>query len=73
MGGAKAGDTLLNQPAKEEITRLCNNYIKVSETEIIIKNEGTALAYKIEIHKSSFDVPKPNWANFNEEQVVETK
>lgn len=61
MGGAKAGDTLLNQPAKEEISRLCDNYIKVTETELNIKNEGTALAYLIEIHKSSFNVPKPEW------------
>ncbi len=61
MGGAKAGDTLLNQPAKEEIVRLSNNYIKVTETEINIKNEGVALAYLIEIHSSSFDIPKPEW------------
>lgn len=61
MGGAKAGETLLNQPAKEEISRLCDNYIKVSETELNIKNEGLALAYKIEIHKSSFNVAKPDW------------
>jgi len=61
MGGAKAGDTLLNQPAKEEISRLCNNYIKVTETELNIKNEGIALAYLIEIHKSSFDIPAPEW------------
>lgn len=72
MGGAKAGDTLLNQPAKEEITRLCNNYIKVSETEINIKNEGIALAYKIEIHKSSFDVEKPAWSISKEEPKVTT-
>lgn len=63
MGGAKAGDTLLNQPAMEEISRLCDNYIKVTETELNIKNEGTALAYLIEIHKSSFDIPKPEWTS----------
>jgi class 3 adenylate cyclase len=61
MGGAKAGETLLNQPAKEEISRLCDNYIKVTETELNIKNEGTALAYLIEIHKSSLIIPKPEW------------
>lgn len=66
MGGAKAGDTLLNQPAKEEISRLCENYIKVTETELNIKNEGPALAYLIEIHKSSFDVPKPDWTIVND-------
>ncbi|MCB0756307.1 MAG: adenylate/guanylate cyclase domain-containing protein [Flavobacteriales bacterium] len=61
MSGAKAGDTLLNQPAKEEIVRLCDNYIKVSETEINIKNEGTALAYKVELHIGAFDAPEPEW------------
>jgi len=62
MGGAKAGQTLLNQPAKEEIARLCENYIKITETELIIKNEGPALAYLVEVHKSSYKLPKPKWA-----------
>jgi len=61
MGGAKAGETLLNQPAKEEILEKSKNYIKITETEINIKNEGIALAYLVEIHKSSYDVPKPEW------------
>lgn len=70
MGGAKAGETLLNQPAKEEITKLSNNYIKVTETEINIKNEGVALAYLIEIHHSSFEVPKPEWTLEEEKPTV---
>ena len=61
MGGAKAGDTLLNQPAKEEIERLADKYIKVTETEIEIKNEGSALAYKIELHENSFQLEDPKW------------
>jgi len=61
MSSAKAGETLLNQPAKEEITRQCDNYIKATETELIIKNEGVALAYKIEIHESSYVLAKPDW------------
>ncbi|MGG1921929.1 adenylate/guanylate cyclase domain-containing protein [Chryseobacterium sp. NRRL B-14798] len=48
MSGAKAGDTLLNQPAKEELLTHCTTNLKISETEIQIKNEGTALAYKAE-------------------------
>ncbi|MFC3161384.1 Adenylate cyclase, class 3 [Chryseobacterium arachidis] len=60
MGGAKAGQTLLNQPAKEEINRLGKNYIKVTESEINIKNEGIALAYTIELHES-FLTEKPDW------------
>lgn len=61
MSGAKAGDTLLNQPAIEEIARLCHNFIKISETEIDIKHEGTAIAYKVEIHQNAFNIPKPIW------------
>jgi len=48
MSGAKAGETLLNQPAKEELLAHCTTNLKISETEIQIKNEGTALAYKAE-------------------------
>lgn len=72
MGGANAGETLLNQPAKEEFERLSKNYIKVTETEINIKNEGVALAYLVEIHNSSFDVPKPAWT-LDEGNQVEKK
>lgn len=73
MGGARAGETLLNQPAKEEISRLCDNYIKVTETELNIKNEGIALAYLIEIHKSSFNVPKPDWILNNKDNKLKNK
>lgn len=62
MAGADAGETLLNQPAQEEILRLFDRYIKLSETEIEIKNEGSALAYKVEVHETAFDIPEPDWA-----------
>ncbi len=65
MSSAKAGDTLLNQPAKEELLKVCENYAKIIETEVIIKNEGTALAYKIELHKSSYSVERPQWVEDN--------
>lgn len=61
MSGAKAGDTLLNQPAKEEIERLYENSIKIIETEIDIKNEGQALAYKVEILINVENIDKPDW------------
>lgn len=48
MSGANAGETLLNQPAKEELEIQCPKNLKLSETEIHIKNEGIALAYKAE-------------------------
>ena len=67
MSGAKAGDTLLNQPAKEEIERLVKNNIHVAETEINIKNEGIAVAYKIEANKSIFEIKNPNWSLNNDD------
>lgn len=48
MSGANAGETLLNQPAKEELEIQCPVNLKILETEIQIKNEGSALAYKAE-------------------------
>ena len=48
MSGANAGETLLNQPAKEELLKHCQTNLKIYETDIQIKNEGTALAYSAE-------------------------
>lgn len=62
MSGAKAGNTILNQPAKEEILRVCKQHLKIIETEIDIKNEGTALAYKVEINETAYELPNPEWA-----------
>lgn len=61
MSGAKAGNTILNQPAKEEILRVCKQHVKIIETEIDIKNEGTALAYKVEINETAYELPNPEW------------
>lgn len=61
MGSAKAGTTLLNQPAKEEICRLIDKYVRITETEIEIKNEGTALAYIADIHEYGFEINPPEW------------
>jgi len=61
MSGAKAGETLLNQPAKEELDKHNQNFFKITESEINIKNEGTALAYKTESLKSNIELKKPEW------------
>ncbi|WP_396196117.1 hypothetical protein [Flavobacterium sp.] len=62
MSGAKSGNTILNQPAKEEILKVCKQHVKIIETEIDIKNEGTALAYKVEINETAYELPNPEWA-----------
>jgi class 3 adenylate cyclase len=62
MSGAKAGDTILNQPAKEEIERLCATQIKITDTTILIKNEGTAEVYKVDVNPSVYKViVAPSW------------
>lgn len=62
MSGAKAGNTILNQPAKEELEREYKNQTKFIETEINIKNEGNALAYLVEINNSVYGLLEaPSW------------
>ncbi len=61
FGNANAGDTLLNLPAMEEISRISADFIKIYESEIEIKNEGTALAYKVDVHEKAFVFKKPDW------------
>lgn len=60
MGGAKAGQTLLNQPALEEIHRVYAGKFKAIETEINIKNEGTALAYEVVLN-DDLQLQDPEW------------
>jgi adenylate cyclase len=67
MSGAKAGDTILNQPAKEEIERLSSSQVKFTDTTIQIKNEGTAEVYKVDVNPSVYGkIPEPKWTNANE-------
>lgn len=78
MSGAKAGETLLNQPAKEELEKQYKNNLKVIESEIDIKNEGRALAYKVEFIskielKDDFDWMKEDNSLNNENVVTEEK
>jgi adenylate cyclase len=61
FSGAKAGETLINQPAKEEIMRLCPTLAAFHESEINIKNEGTALGYNVSLNEAAYIIEKPNW------------
>lgn len=55
FSGAKAGDTLLNLEPYEKLLELKNPIIKdIEETEIHIKNEGVALAFKVKIDRDQF-------------------
>jgi len=71
MSGAKAGDTILNQPAKEEIERLCANHIKITDATILIKNEGTAEVYKIDVNPSVYiGMVAPSWTTTIQNEII---
>ncbi|WP_367209592.1 adenylate/guanylate cyclase domain-containing protein [Sphingobacterium sp. R2] len=55
FSGAKAGDTLLNIEAHQRLSALKHPMVKdIEETEIHIKNEGLAMAFKVKIDKDQF-------------------
>lgn len=71
MSGAQAGDTLLNDAAKQEVVNLCADKIIIEETEINIKNEGLAAAYKIKVHPSTYiHMSLPDWIDINSNEEV---
>jgi class 3 adenylate cyclase len=61
FSGAKAGETLINQPAREEIMNLCPNLASFIEGEINIKNEGIALGYNVTLNETAYNLQDPNW------------
>lgn len=67
FSGADAGETILNHPAKEEILRLCPSLVTISETDILIKNEGTAIAYKVSLNDAAYNLEDPDWDSLEEE------
>lgn len=62
LSGANAGDTLLNQPAYEIVSKNHGEYISFQETDIEIKHEGKMLAYLSSISKKTYSPRIPNWA-----------
>jgi len=71
FSGARAGETLINQPAKEEIMRLCPTTSSFYESEISIKNEGVALGYNVLLNEAAFNVSNPNWDELIEQYRIE--
>jgi class 3 adenylate cyclase len=71
FSGAKAGDTLLNQSAREEVVRHCKTSVIMEETEIHIKNEGTALAYKVVLDDLNVSLNPPDWSEYSDDTKEE--
>lgn len=61
MSSAKAGDTLLNQLAYQEIFSKYSKYFNFEETTIDIKNEGLMIAYKVTSNEAEYNYNKPDW------------
>ncbi|WON94778.1 adenylate/guanylate cyclase domain-containing protein [Sphingobacterium sp. UGAL515B_05] len=56
FSGAKAGDTLLNLEPYEQLINMDHPMIKdIEESEIHIKNEGVALAFKVRIDSNKYE------------------
>ncbi len=61
MSGAKAGLTLLNQPAYELISEHFSKHVSLQESEIDIKHEGNILAYIATLSKKVYEPKLPDW------------
>jgi hypothetical protein len=63
MGGAPAGNTLLNQPAYEQVSTRHGQQFVFEETEIVLKHEGPTLAYKVKRTVEAYEAAVPSWMN----------
>lgn len=61
MSGAKAGQTLLNQPAYEVMSRGFAEYVNFQESEIDMKHEGRTLAYIATLSKKPYEPKRSDW------------
>ena len=61
LGGADAGQTLVNQPAYEQLLSLFSEFIDFSETEIVFKHEGAMVAYRVIRNEKQFELQLPCW------------
>ncbi|MDF2856853.1 MAG: hypothetical protein K0Q87_2704 [Neobacillus sp.] len=74
FSGAKAGDTLLNIEAHQRLLALRHPMVKdIEETDIHIKNEGTAMAFKVKIDKDKFSQSEIYpWEVYQDDITTET-
>jgi class 3 adenylate cyclase len=67
LGGAKPGQTLLNQPAYEQVFDNYSGHCHFEETELDFKHEGRMLAYRVRRNEKTSDLTEPNWLKAIEE------
>jgi len=61
LSGAKAGQTLLNQPAFEVTSQKFGQHVNFRESEIDVKNEGPMLTYIATLTEPYYEPKKPDW------------
>ncbi len=61
LGGAPAGQTLLNQPAYEVLSEAYGPYLNFEETSHDLKHEGMILAYHVKPTPKTFESRPPDW------------
>jgi class 3 adenylate cyclase len=64
MAGARAGTTLLNQPAYEQILNRFSEYFAFEETTIDVKHEGSYLAYSVRRNEREHGDNDPAWVRY---------
>jgi class 3 adenylate cyclase len=61
MAGAPPGMTFLNQPGFERVSERFSAYCFFTETELEIKNEGSTLAYQVQLNRKEYLPKPPGW------------
>jgi class 3 adenylate cyclase len=64
MAGTRAGNSLLNQPAYENLNERFSKYFSITEDEIEIKHEGTHVAYSVHPNEHPYSPEAPAWRKF---------
>lgn len=61
MGGARPGETLLNEPAHNVIFDRYSAFCDIEETQINFKHEGEMVAYRVRPNAKKYSPAEPRW------------
>ncbi len=68
FSGAEHGKTFLNQPAYEEVKSRYHDICQFKETDIKLKHEGRAVAYRFDsINYEAIEIDPPDWDKLTEQ------
>lgn len=72
-GSAKAGRTLVNQPAYEQLLDNFSEFLDFSETAIDFKHEGAMVVYNVIRNEKAFPQTYPLWHPLSPCNVIDTQ